>query len=151
MMRNARHAKILEIIAEKEIETQEELCAELAAENFTVAQATVSRDIKELHLFKVRGNQRRFRYASITETEGGISEKMRTLLRDCVETIRIAGNLIVIKTLVGNGGNAGATIDKLNYREVVGSIAGVDSLLVICESAAEANTVRSKLEALIKV
>ncbi len=151
MMRNARHAKILEIIAEKEIETQEELCAELAAENFSVTQATVSRDIKELHLFKVRGTQRRFRYATITETEGGISEKMRTLLRDCVESIRVAGNLIVVKTLIGNGGNAGAAIDKINYREVVGSIAGVDAVLVVCESAAEANSVRSKLEALIKI
>ncbi len=150
MLRNARHAKILEIITEKEIETQEELCAELAAVNFSVTQATVSRDIKELHLFKVRGSKKRFRYATIMETEGGISEKMRTLFRDCVEGIRVVGNLIVVRTLNGNGGNAGSVVDKLGYHEVAGTIAGVDTTLVICESAEDANNVRGKLEALMK-
>ena len=150
MMRNARHAKILEIISEKEVETQEELCEELAACNFSVTQATVSRDIKELHLFKVRGTRKRFRYATITETEGGISEKMRTLFRDCVEGFRVVGNLIVVKTLNGNGGNAGAVVDKLNYREVAGTIAGVDTMLIICETPADANVVRGKLEAIVK-
>ncbi len=149
-MRNARHAKILEIISEKEVETQEELCEELAACNFSVTQATVSRDIKELHLFKVRGTRKRFRYATITETEGGISEKMRTLFRDCVEGFRVVGNLIVVKTLNGNGGNAGAVVDKLNYREVAGTIAGVDTMLIICETPADANVVRGKLEAIVK-
>ena len=82
MLRNARHDKILELIEEMEIETQEELCDELSARNFAVTQATVSRDIKELHLFKVRGTKKRFRYAAISETEGGISEKMRIIFSE---------------------------------------------------------------------
>ena len=84
MARNARHAKILEIIGAQEIETQEELCAELAAQGMQVTQATVSRDIKDLHLFKVKGTQKRFRYASLREHEGGVSEKLRALFQACV-------------------------------------------------------------------
>ena len=123
MLRNARHSKILELIEEKEIETQEELCEELSACNFSVTQATVSRDIKELHLFKVKGTAKRFRYASVSENEGGLSEKMRSLFQTCVLSIRAVGNIIVIKTLNGNGGNAGVVMDRLDYREVEGSIA----------------------------
>lgn len=151
MMRSARHAKILEIIKEKEIETQEELCAELAACNFSVTQATISRDIKELHLFKVKGTKRRFRYATITEKEGGISDKLRSLFQDCVEEIRVAGNLIILKTVNGNGGSAGNVVDRLEYREVVGTVAGVDTTLVICDSPAAAQVVSEKLGVILKL
>ncbi len=150
MLRNSRHSKILEIIEEKEIETQEELCEELAAHNFAVTQATVSRDIKELHLFKVKGTTKRFRYASISENESGISDKMRTLFQACVLNIRLVGNLIVIKTLYGNGGNAGVVIDKLEYREVIGTIAGTDTVLSICETPEEARSVCERLQAIMK-
>ncbi len=150
MLRNARHQRILEIIAEKEIETQEELCEELAASSFSVTQATVSRDIKELHLFKVKGSRKRFRYASVSESESGISEKMRSLFVTCVEQIRPVGNLIVIRTLNGNGANAGVVIDHLSYPEVVGTISGDDTVLVICENNADAHTVVGKLEAILK-
>lgn len=150
MLRNARHTKILEIIEEKEIETQEELCEELAAHNFAVTQATVSRDIKELHLFKVKGSTKRFRYASISENENGISDKMRSLFQACVLEIRPVQNLIVIKTLNGNGGNAGVVIDRLEYREVAGCISGDDTVLVICESADGARAVCEKLNAIVK-
>ncbi len=151
MQRNLRHGKILELIAEKEIETQEELCAELAAAGYSVTQATVSRDIKELHLFKVKGAAKRFRYASSKESETGISEKMRSLFTTCVESIRPVGNLIVIKTLNGNGGNAGVVVDRLNYREIVGTISGDDTLLIVCETASDAHTVCGRLETLLKL
>ena len=150
MLRNARHSKILEIIEEKEIETQEELCEELAAHNYAVTQATVSRDIKELHLFKVKGTTKRFRYASISESESGISEKMRTLFQACVLDIRLVGNLVVTKTLYGNGGNAGVVIDKLDYHEVVGTISGTDTVLTICETPEEAREVCERLQAIMK-
>ncbi len=150
MLRNARHSKILEIISEKEIETQEELCAELAACNFSVTQATVSRDIKELRLFKVKGNNKRFRYASVNENEDGISDKMRSLFQTCVENIRAVGNLIIIKTLNGNGANAGVVVDHLAYREVAGTISGDDTVLIVCETTADAHTVCGKLETLLK-
>ena len=150
MLRNARHTKILEIIEQMEIETQEELCEQLAACNFSVTQATVSRDIKELHLFKVKGNQKRFRYASMTEKESGLSEKMRALFRTCVMEIRAVGNLIVVKTLNGNGANAGVVIDHLDYREVVGCISGDDTVLIICENNEEAKLVTERLNAIVK-
>ncbi len=150
MLRNARHTKILEIIEEMEIETQEELCEQLAAHNFSVTQATVSRDIKELHLFKVKGINKRFRYASMTEQESGLSDRMRSLFQACVIGIRAVGNLIVIKTLNGNGSNAGVVIDRLEYREVVGCISGDDTVLVICENNEETKVVTERLNAIIK-
>ena len=151
MLRNARHERILAIIAEKEIETQEELCEELAASSFSVTQATVSRDIKELRLYKAKGTKKRFRYAAARENEGGITEKMRSLFKTCVEEIRAVGNLIIVRTLNGNGANAGVVIDRLAYREVVGTISGDDTVLIICENAGDAHTVTNKLETIVKM
>lgn len=150
MLRNARHNKILEIIETQEIETQEELCEELSAGGFTVTQATVSRDIKELHLFKVKGVTKRFRYASMSENENGISEKMRALFQACVLEIRSVGNLIIVKTLNGNGSNAGVVIDRLDYREVVGCISGDDTVLLICETPEDTKAVSDRLNAIVK-
>ena len=133
MLRSARHAKILEIISHNEIETQEELCALLEKQNILVTQATISRDIRDLHLFKVAGIEKKYRYSYINDGEGEVSPKMRNLFRDCVLSVRAAQNLVVIKTLTGNGANAGAVVDKLDYEEVVGSVAGDDTLLVVCQ------------------
>ena len=132
MLRSARHAKILEIIAHNEIETQEELCDALNKLNYVVTQATISRDIRDLHLFKVAGISKKYRYAYINDGESEISPKMKSLFRDCVVSIKTAQNLVVIKTLTGNGANAGAVVDKLNHQEIVGSVAGDDTLLIVC-------------------
>lgn len=150
MLRNARHTKILEIIEQMEIETQEELCEQLALRNFTVTQATVSRDIKELHLFKVKGVTKRFRYASMTEKESGLPDKMRSLFQACVLGIHEVNNLIIIKTLNGNGPNAGVVVDRLDYHEVVGCISGDDTVLVICENSEETKIVADRLNAILK-
>lgn len=150
MLRTARHAKILEIIAEKEIETQEELCEELNQLNYVVTQATISRDIKDLHLFKVSGIEKKYRYAYINKNETEISPKMKNLFRECLISIKAAQNLIVVKTLVGNGANAGAVFDKLNYSEVVGSVAGDDTLLVVCTDANAASMVVEKVNEFLK-
>ena len=134
MLRAARHAKILEIITQKEIETQEELCAELNSMSYVVTQATISRDIRDLHLFKVAGVEKKYRYAYINENENEISPKMKSLFRNCVLSVKCAQNLVVVKTLAGNGSNAGAVVDKLNHDEIVGSVAGDDTLLIVCET-----------------
>ena len=147
MLRSARHAKILEIISRKEIETQEELCAELNALNLVVTQATISRDIRDLHLFKVAGTEKKYRYSYINEDESEVSPKMRNLFRDCVVGVNYAQNLVVIKTLTGNGANAGIVIDKLNYDEVIGSVAGDDTLLVVCKDTDAAKGVAEKIKA----
>ena len=150
MLRRARHAKILEIISRKEIETQEELCTELENAGFVVTQATISRDIREMHLFKVAGNLKKFRYAYVREAEGEVSKKMRSLFRECVLELRVAQNLIVIKTYSGNGSSAGAVVDKINFPEVLGTIAGDDTLLVICENDQKALDVEEKIRELLK-
>lgn len=148
MLRNARHNKILELIEEKEIETQEELCKELAEANFAVTQATVSRDVRELRLFKVAGTKKRYRYAAIGKGEEELSDKMRSLFQACIESIQTVGNIVVTKTLNGNGANAGVIIDMLKYAEIVGSIAGDDTVFSLCKTAEDAETVRGRLERL---
>ena len=150
MLRSARHAKILEIISRKEIETQEELCAELNALNLVVTQATISRDIRDLHLFKVAGVEKKYRYAYINDGESEISPKMKSLFRDCVVSVRSAKNLVVVKTLTGNGANAGTVVDKLNYVGIVGSVAGDDTLLIVCETDELADSVVDKINEFIK-
>lgn len=145
MLRSARHAKILEIISKKEIETQEELCAELIAMNLVVTQATISRDIRDLHLFKVAGIEKKYRYAYINDGESDVSPKMKSLFRDCVISVKAAKNLVVVKTLTGNGANAGAVVDKLNYEGIVGSVAGDDTLLIVCDTNDRAEIVVNKI------
>ena len=150
MLRSARHAKILEIISSKEIETQEELCAELNARNLVVTQATISRDIRDLHLFKVAGLEKKYRYAFINDGDNEISPKMKNLFRECVISVRSAKNLVVVKTLAGNGANAGAVVDKLSYGEIVGSVAGDDTLLIVCENDENAQTIVEKINGFMR-
>lgn len=150
MMRSGRHTTILDIISKMGIETQEELCAELNKQNYKVTQATVSRDIKELRLFKVAGVEKKYKYAYIDEGLNRISPKMQNLFRECVLSMRPAMNQVVIKTLRGNGSNAGMIVDKLNFQEIVGSIAGDDTLLIVTESPEQANIVVEKLNEFLK-
>lgn len=150
MLKTERHKEILRLIENREIETQEELCKALNDESFVVTQATVSRDIRDLRLFKVAGVEKKYRYASLTKTEGEVSEKMRNLFKTCVLKIEAAQNLIVVKTMTGNGANAGAVVDKFNIQGIVGSVAGDDTLLVICHDNATANDVAVRLSDLLK-
>ena len=149
MLKSTRHAKILDIITQKEIETQEELCAELNALNFVVTQATISRDIRDLHLFKVAGVEKKYRYAYIQDTDSEISPKMKSLFRNCVLSVRCAQNLVVVKTLAGNGANAGTVVDKLNHDEIIGSVAGDDTLLIVCETNEGALAILNKINEFI--
>ncbi|MGN1062364.1 MAG: arginine repressor [Candidatus Scatosoma sp.] len=150
MLKTERHAKILELISRTEIETQEELCKALNDENFVVTQATVSRDIRDLHLFKVAGIEKKYRYAHLGESESDVSEKMRNLFKNCVLSVVVAQNLVVVKTMTGNGANAGAVVDKLNIETVAGSVAGDDTLLVVCRDNASAEAVERRLSELLR-
>ena len=149
-MRSGRQAAILEIIGANEIETQEELCAELNKRGYTVTQATVSRDVKDLRLFKVAGVSKKYRYAYIDDGNNKISPKMHNLFRECVLSIQPAMNQVVFKTLRGNGSNAGMIVDKLNLPEIVGSIAGDDTLLIVAASEEKALVVVEKLNEFLK-
>ena len=150
MMRSGRQAAILDIIAKQEIETQEELCAELNKRNYSVTQATVSRDIKELRLFKVAGTEKKYKYAYIDDGNNKVSPKMHNLFRECVISMCPALNQVVVKTLRGNGSNAGMIVDKLNLPEIVGSIAGDDTLLIVAQDEEKAKIVVEKLNEFLK-
>lgn len=145
MMRNARQTKILELIEEQEIDTQEQLCRELERAHFKVTQATVSRDVRELGLYKVSGVQKRYRYTATRKHEGDLPERMRQLFEAGVESLTVVGNILVIKTMAGYGANAGAVIDLLNIAEIVGSIAGDDTVFSLCNSEEDAIAARDRL------
>ena len=146
MYRNARQAKILEIISKNEIETQEELCNELVKLNFNVTQATVSRDIKDLKLYKVAGSIKKYKYASLETTQEELSPRMLNLFRECVLSINYANNLIVIKTMRGNGQSGGSFVDALQIEDIIGCVAGDDTVLVIVDSNEHTLAVVDKLK-----
>lgn len=149
MHRNARQQKILEIIANKEIDTQEELCAELNKLNFNVTQATISRDIKELKLYKISGNTKKYKYACLESDDDSVRGKMKILFRECVQAINYANNIIVIKTMRGNGSTAGIFVDSLQLKEIIGSVAGDDTLLIVVDSNDNAKLIAEKLKEFI--
>lgn len=130
-MKYNRHSKILEIIEKKDIETQEELAEELRKEGIDVTQATVSRDIKELRLVKVLAPSGVYKYAVIDSNNVDISPKLIRVFAESVLSIDHANNLVVIKTLAGNAQAAASAIDALNWKEIVGSIAGDDTIMVV--------------------
>ena len=150
MHRNSRQAAILEIIAEKDVETQEDLCEELLKRNFNVTQATVSRDIKDLKLYKVAGTTKKYKYAFIENEGDAVNNKMRNLFRECVISINYAQNLIIIKTLRGNGATAGTFIDSLQLKEVVGTVAGDDTVLVVIDTSENADELAAKFREYIR-
>ncbi len=145
MYRNARQAKILEIIGRQEIETQEELCAELNKLNFNVTQATVSRDIKELRLYKVAGSTKKYKYVGLDGAQEELSPRMLNLFRESVLSINYANNIIVIKTLRGNGQGGGSFVDSLQIGQIIGCVAGDDTVVVIVDSNENTPVVADKL------
>jgi transcriptional regulator of arginine metabolism len=132
-MRYSRQNKILELIANNEIETQEKLAAMLGAEGFEVTQATISRDIKELQLIKVLSVTGKYKYAVSTRHDAPISDRFVKIFRETIISFASAQNLIVIKTLSGCGPAAGEAVDCINLPHVVGSVAGDNTLLLIVD------------------
>lgn len=150
MGRTSRQTKILEIISKKDIETQEELVAELKKANFNVTQATVSRDIKELGLIKVLGESRKYKYALEKTGNSNISVKLTNLFRESVISIDSANNLIVVKTLSGSANAAAVMVDKSGYDGVLGCIAGDDTFLIVCRNEEVVEKVLQKLHDIIR-
>lgn len=134
MTKGQRHIKIREIIANNDIETQDDLVDELKSAGYNVTQATVSRDIKELHLVKVPLLDGRYKYSLPADQRFNPLQKLRRNLMDAFVRIDSAGNLIVMKTLPGNAMAIGALIDNLDWDEILGTICGDDTCLIICRS-----------------
>ncbi len=145
MGKNARQKKLVEIINSMEIDTQEELARILNENNFNVTQATVSRDIKELNIIKVSGNVRKYKYAIIQRNEQNDMEKLINLFKGAVVSVTVAQNLVVIKTLVGNGLSCGTTIDKMKIPEIVGCVGGDDTIIIVTKNNEDALTVEKTI------
>ncbi|MCM3716745.1 transcriptional regulator AhrC/ArgR [Fictibacillus phosphorivorans] len=134
MNKGQRHIKIREMISNHDIETQDELVELLKKANFNVTQATVSRDIKELHLVKVPMNDGRYKYSLPADQRFNPLQKLRRTLTDSFISIDYADHLIIMKTLPGNANAIGALIDKLDWEDLMGTICGDDTILIICRS-----------------
>ncbi|MGN0341332.1 MAG: arginine repressor [Roseburia sp.] len=148
-MKTGRHAKILELIQKNEIETQEELSARLEEQGFHVTQATVSRDIRELKLTKVASENGRQKYVALTEKSGEMSEKFVRIFRDGFVSMDMAQNILVIKTVSGMAMAVAAALDAMKYHEIVGSIAGDDTIMCAVRSVDETAVLMKRLRRLL--
>ncbi|ARP50494.1 MULTISPECIES: arginine repressor [Caproicibacterium] len=133
-MKARRHAKILELISQYDIDTQEELLRRLRDTGFEVTQATVSRDIKELRLVKTLSTDGQYRYSTGKEDNRDISSKFYSLLQDSATSINCTGNLVVIKSVSGMAQAICAAMDTMHWEAVVGTLAGDDTIFVAVRS-----------------
>jgi transcriptional regulator of arginine metabolism len=137
-VKELRHMKIKEIISQRDIETQEELVQALEEEGFAVTQATISRDIKELQLIKVVGADGRYKYAIPANATSVNADTFRRKLSEVYVSLARAQNLLVLKVLPGNAHAVGAMLDAMHAKDILGTIAGDDTLLLITPDEAAA-------------
>ncbi|MCI1723693.1 MAG: arginine repressor [Lachnospiraceae bacterium] len=149
-MKNARHEQILELITQHDIETQEELADQLRRAGFNVTQATVSRDIRQLELRKVSAGGGRQKYTTVNGGSGSLSMRYQRVLKDVYVSLDISYNIGVVKTVSGMAMAAAAALDSLDWREVLGCIAGDDTVMLVLRSPEDAGTLRKKLEEIMK-
>lgn len=145
MARSLRQSKILEIIAENEIETQDDLVNALRSLNYDVTQATVSRDIKELGLIKILSDNKKYKYAYVETNEQQISNKVVGVYKEVVISVKIAQNLVVVKTLKGFASGISNYIDKMNIEKLLGTVYGDDTVMCIAQNNLDAEIVYEKL------
>lgn len=148
-MKTGRHARILDIIAEHRIETQDELLTRLREEGFKATQATISRDIKDLRLVKTLGSDGKYRYVSASRSSTDIRTNFSNLFSTSVNSIDVAQNFVVIKTLSGMAQAVCAALDSADYPSVVGTIAGDDTIFIACRTADLAVSLTEELKKLI--
>lgn len=148
-MKKRRHKAILDLIEQYDIGTQEELLAMLREKGFDVTQATVSRDVKELRLLKTLGENGIYKYSVEKNTDKGYSDMFEALFQSAMTKVDYAGNICVIKCSPGLAGAACATIDAMNVNEVVGTIAGDDTIFMLCRTTDEAHGVAEALNRMI--
>ena len=149
-MKTKRQTKILELIKKYEIETQEDLSAYLEQEGYQVTQATVSRDIRELKLTKVSLTNGRQKYIALLETNEDLSQKYERIFRDGFISMDIAQNLLVVKTVSGMAMAVAAALDALQLKEIVGTIAGDDTIMCAARSTEDAIRVIDKLRKFVE-
>lgn len=144
-MKATRHAKILELIERYEIETQEELSDYLRREGYQVTQATVSRDIRELKLTKVAQKDGRQRYEALEEPTDDMNQKYVRVFKEGFRSADTAQNMLVVKTVSGMAMAVAAALDHMQCDEIVGSIAGDDTIMCAVRTSAEAQNLLARL------
>ena len=148
-MKTQRHSKIIELIKEYDIETQEELTEKLKDAGFDVTQATISRDIRELRLTKISASGGKQKYQAFLQDDSQISEKFIRVFKEGVINIDYAQNIIVIKTLNGMAMGVAAALDAMNNDEIMGTIAGDDNIFCVVKTEEKAIKIVEKLKAKI--
>lgn len=150
MARASRQLKILEIISKTDIDTQEELVIRLREEGYSVTQATISRDIKDMNIIKMLAEDgRHYKYVAQQPKELSTADKFLRMFKNTVLSIRSSETLIVLRTEAGSAGPAAALIDRLDFEEVLGVIAGDDTVFVAVDSIDHTYDVQEKLENLL--
>ena len=132
MMKNDRQNHLLQIISEESIETQEQLLERLQSRGIKSTQATISRDIKQLHLVKEPAGQGRYRYAvSAHRTKLNFADRLRTIFRESLLSADYANNIAVVKTMPGLAQGAASALDSMHINDMVGSLAGDDTVIIV--------------------
>lgn len=149
-MKLARQSKIIELINKYEVETQEELAKKLTESGFYITQATVSRDIRELKLTKVTTDDGRQKYAILKEQEKNFNNRFLHVLMDGFASMDKAQNILVIRTLTGMAMAVAAAIDALDFNEIIGTIAGDDTLFCATRSEEEVVVLMEKINRVLK-
>lgn len=144
-MKKNRHGKIIELIQKYDVETQEELAARLRDAGFEVTQATVSRDIRELKLSKVPAAGGRQKYVVLKQDDGHMGDKYIRVLRDGFVSMDMAQNILVMKTVSGMAMAVAAALDALKFTEIVGCIAGDDTIFLAVRTVEETQALMEKL------
>lgn len=149
-MKSKRHNKIIELIRDNDIGTQEELAEALNKEGFLVTQATVSRDIRELKLTKTSVDGKRQKYVIYQSQDTALNQKYIKIIKEGLISMEVAVNLLVIKTVSGMAGAVCVALDSMNYAEIVGTIAGDDTIMVATMSQEKALSLMERLNYTLK-
>ncbi len=147
--KSQRQERLLALIASRPIATQSELVAHLRAEGLEITQATISRDIKELNIIKAAADNGKQRYVSMSHDSTLPKGRLMKVFSEAVVTLSQAQNLLILRTLPGMAGAAAAALDSLELPEVVGSVAGDDTIFIAAKDAQTAEALQMKLKQLI--
>ena len=149
-MKSVRQEKILEIINKYEVETQDDLISHLTAEGFSVTQATVSRDIRQMKLTKVLTGRGTYRYIQSSGNRGDDGARFNNALADSILKVDYAGNVIVLKTYPGLASAVAAGIDSIHMIEILGCVAGDDTIIIVARDERKAGEISEKLKSMMK-
>lgn len=150
MARSTRQSKIIEIITNNEIETQEELVSSLCSAGYDVTQATVSRDIKELGLIKIVGETKKYRYAFVGNGDGVGTNRVASIFKEAVMWVKYINNLVIIKTIKGTASAVSNFVDRLGIEHVMGCVNGEDTVMVIVDDQNFVQKISSRLSEILE-